>query len=91
MKQVYLVHKSGERLGPYEMKADWVSFTDPNLGVIPVAQWLLLTLGFVIEDALPEKITLTRDLFMKVARPMDGPFVFENFWRDLCEEAKKGL
>lgn len=70
MKQVWLVHRSSkERLGPFDMEDGFVILKrikyEPNeCAACGIASTLIPILGFTVEDALPEKITITRNMFM---------------------------
>lgn len=93
MKQVYLVHKSGGRLGPFR----WDSHNHTNF-VSSCGEWrlsdhLVYSLGFTIEDALPDKITVTKEKFETFMRALGGPWHLrlDDEWRRLCEEAEKDL
>jgi hypothetical protein len=92
VKQVWLVHKSGERRGPYETR----KFTaHREVQITTIDGWtaldesLLEALGFRIEEALPEKVTVTREAFMRfMLRPYTGDGGY-GAWRALCDEAGK--
>jgi hypothetical protein len=90
MKQVYLVRQNGERLGPYEGR----KFTaHREVRITTIDGWtalddsLLEALGFRIEEALPEKIMVTREMVLRASSTciQDGEWL----WRALVEEASK--
>ncbi len=88
MKQVYLVRQNGERLGPYNYTPpDKGPFGFVEVGIYHIHEHYTYALGFRTEEALPEKITVTREHFDRAfAARVDTP---DDIWRALCEEASR--
>lgn len=62
MKKVYLVHESGKKYGPFEYRQETAELLDRIVIDKYVYEKLSLFayIGFRIEEALPEKITITK-------------------------------
>lgn len=96
MKKVWLIHESGKKYGPYDAEGGITSdsvLTPASIMVKPIlAQEWIAPLGFRIEEELPEKITVTREMLIDAIDEWKdhSPRSYEQLWRALCEESKKG-
>lgn len=84
MKRVYLVHKSGERLGPYAADGQGFVYINNNWAAHTQA---IKILGFTIEPATPERVTISKDAFKEIVarNPEASPGML---WELVCKFAE---
>lgn len=94
MKKVFLVHRSGEKLGPFEVYDEFASRLGQSikLGSDPESwartEWTgWKYLGFKVEEAVPENITISKDALWEL-RPAVHGMSFDELWQRLCRAAK---
>lgn len=93
MSQVYLVHESGKKYGPYfYFPGPGACTPSVTIGLSEIAIARLKEIGFGIEVDLPHRIIINRWKFDKVLDRLGitcAEGFKENFWQNLVEASEQ--